>query len=389
LRRVRILIDYRPALRSRTGAGEYIHQLARALIRTNEPRGDEIAIFTSSWGDRPRARDLADLPGVRLIDRRVPVRVLNLLWHRAGWPPVESLTDQRFDVVHSPHPLLIPSRAAAQVVTIHDLDFLAHPERTRAEIHRDYARLAPTHARRAQRVIVPSRYTAGEVQRRLQVPSGRIAVCYPGAPDWLGPLDRPKQVSPEQYILFVGTLGLRKNIGTLLEAYATLTARLPAAPRLRLAGHAPPEAEPWLLAIADRPLAGHVEHVGYVPDDERRKLFEGARMLVLPSYEEGFGMPVLEAMALGMPVVVSTRGALPEVVGDAGIVVEPDDVTGLAAAMERLVADRPYAAALGERAVRRARTFSWESTAATVRAAYGEAIAEREREGAGGKGPCA
>src|SRR5688572_19788566 len=128
---MRIVVDYRPALRERTGIGEYIHQLVSAYTRANR---DAVALFTSSWKDRP-APDLSRELGAEVIDRRIPVRVLNYLWHRAEWPPIETVAG-RCDVVHAPHPLLIPSRHAAQVVTIHDLFFLAEPERTRAEIRR-------------------------------------------------------------------------------------------------------------------------------------------------------------------------------------------------------------------------------------------------------------
>ncbi|HEV2983616.1 MAG TPA: glycosyltransferase, partial [Vicinamibacterales bacterium] len=161
---MRVLIDYRPALRERSGVGEYTHQLAKALLASGTL---DLTLFSSSWKDRIAPG--AELPGAILLDRRIPVRLLNLLWHRAGWPPVEALSAGRFDVVHSSHPLLMPSRDAAQVITIHDLNFLSHPERTRAEVRRDYPPLAREHARRADAIIVPSAFTAGEVERRLGI----------------------------------------------------------------------------------------------------------------------------------------------------------------------------------------------------------------------------
>ena len=147
---MRILLDYRPALVRRTGVGEYVHELARALAASPVP-GEDIALFSASWKDR-LAPDV--VPGLRTIDRRVPVRALNYGWHRLGWPPVERLTGEAFEVVQSLHPLAIPAKRAARLITIHDLDFLDHPERTRAEIRRDYASLAPSHARAADGVVV-------------------------------------------------------------------------------------------------------------------------------------------------------------------------------------------------------------------------------------------
>src|SRR5262245_4548333 len=116
---MRILVDYRPALRARTGVGEYIRQLVHAYTAVFP---DEMTVFTSSWKDRPSPTTSAELRA-HVIDRRVPVGVLNYLWHRLEWPPVEAMAG-RADVVHAAHPLLIPSRRAAQVVTIHDLFFL-------------------------------------------------------------------------------------------------------------------------------------------------------------------------------------------------------------------------------------------------------------------------
>ena len=212
------------------------------------------------------------------------------------------------------------------MVTIHDLNFLTHPERTRAEIRRDYPALARAHAQRADRISCRRAFTAGEVERRLGVPADRIAICPPGAPDWT-----PRAAAPaDGYVLFFGTLEPRKNVGGLLDAYEQRAGHRPAGrterhrigttvPELILAGRATPDAA--ALARADRAArrcTGCVRHLGYVDPDDRRALYEGARLLVQPSFEEGFGMPVLEAMTLGVPVVAANRGALPEVLGDAG-----------------------------------------------------------------------
>jgi glycosyltransferase involved in cell wall biosynthesis len=367
---VRVLIDYRPALRERSDAGEYTHQLTKALVATGD---DDLTIFSSSWKDR-LALD-GDLAGVATVDRRIPVRVLNLLWHRMEWPPIEALSARRFDVVHSSHPLLMPSREAAQVITIHDLNFLAHPERTRAEIRRDYPRLAHRHAQRADAIIVPSAFTAGEVERTLGVHADRIAVCPHGAPDWA-----PRATPPsEGYVLFFSTLEPRKNVGGLLDAYERLLAGDRTPPELVLAGKATKEAAPWLDRIARPPLKEFVRHIGYVEPANRRALYDGARLLVMPSFEEGFGIPVLEAMSAGVPVVAADRGSLPEVLGGAGVLVNPDRAEEIAAGIARLLEDRAYAAECFGRGIARAREFRWARTVQRVRAAYEHAIARRRQ----------
>jgi glycosyltransferase involved in cell wall biosynthesis len=406
---VRVLIDYRPALRERSGVGEYTHELARALLAEFPPEGAvrplELTLFSSSWKDRFGAAP--DLTGAARVDRRVPVSVLNFAWHRLGWPPIEGVAGGRFDVAHSSHPLLMPARHAAQVVTIHDLDFLAHPERTRAEIRRDYPHLVGEHARRADAVIVSSSFTAGEVERLLGVARERIAVCPHGAPDW-----RPRQERPaDGYILFFGTLEPRKNVGGLLDAYERIirrpagddsVARLHAdrhpgdsgsvrrqpdrhrgvgqlVPELVIAGRATDAARPWLDRIARPPLAGRVRYIGYVDRSQRRAVYAGARMLVQPSFDEGFGITVLEAMSLGVPVVAARRGSLPEVAGDAVLFVEPDQPDDIARAIDRLLQDERVAAECAAKGLTRTQAFSWRATARRVYETYQQAIARRAR----------
>jgi glycosyltransferase involved in cell wall biosynthesis len=386
---VRVLIDYRPALRERSGSGEYTHQLAKALLNstagTRPPRAIDVTLFSSSWKDR--LTPASDLAGAAIVDRRVPVRLLNLAWHRLGWPPAETLAGAAFDVVHSPHPLLTPARNAAQVVTIHDLNFLSHPERTRAEIRRDYPSLVGAHARRADAILVPSAYTAGEVERLLGVPRGRMAICPPGAPDW-----KPRSTVPcDGYILFFSTLEPRKNVGALLDAYESLIATAggssgdlnrtrPHVPPLVLAGKATADARTWLDRIGRPPLLGAVRHVGYVDADNRRALYEGARLLVQPSLDEGFGMTVLEAMTVGVPVIAAGRGSLPEVIGGAGLLVDPEPA-GIAHAITRLLDEEGLATACAAQGIARARAFNWDQTADRVYDTYKTAVERRRARG--------
>jgi len=381
---VRVLIDYRPALRQRSGVGEYTHQLARALASsfapTNGARPLELTLFSSSWKDRFAPG--AELAGEAAIDRRVPVGLLNFAWHRLGWQPAEWLAGAAFDVAHSSHPLLMPARDAAQVITIHDLDFLSHPERTRAEVRRDYAALVGAHARRADAIIVSSAFTAGEVERRLGVDRDRIGVCPAGAPEWTPRANVPA----DGYVLFLGTLEPRKNLGGLLDAYERALAAERSNPSSKLpdlvvAGRATGAAAPWLDRIGRAPLAERVRYVGYVEPDARRELYAGARLLVQPSFEEGFGMTVLEAMSLGVPVVAARRGSLPEVLGDAGLLVDPESADEIAAAIRRIATDVRFAAECAGKGRARAAAFTWTATADRVYRTYQQAMARRARRG--------
>jgi glycosyltransferase involved in cell wall biosynthesis len=375
------MLDYRPALKQRTGVGEYVHELARALV-ASAPAGESLSLFSSSWTDR---LDRTAVPGAETIDRRVPVRALNFAWHRLAWPPVEQLAGRAVDVVQAAHPLLIPASHAAQVVTVHDLDFLDHPDRTRAEIRRDYAALARSHAQRADQVIAVSRHTAADVERRLGVHSSRIAVCRPGRPDW-----RPRETEPASgCVLFLGTLEPRKNLDVLLDAYERVLAAQPASPAdprrippLVLAGRQTPAADAIVSRVRRAPLAGHVELPGYIDGDRRRELYERALVFVLPSQMEGFGMTALEAMTVGVPVIAANRGALPEVVGEAGKLFEPADSGALARHLADLLADGSQRARMRDAGWARARSFSWSDTAGAVREAWTRSVARRqERRG--------
>ena len=369
---MRILIDYRPALRHRTGVGLWVARLVEALAKRQGADALEITVFSSSWKDRLGTT----LPaGVTGVDRRVPVGMLNWLWHHGEWPAVEFLAPGTFDVVHSPSPLLIPTRRAARLITIHDVDFLRHPERGTREIRRDYPVLARAHAHRADGVVVPSAHTGDEVARRLEVPRDRIVICPNGAPDW------PARARPPAtgHLLFVGTIAPRKNVDRLLTAYAQVCERRPDTPPLVLAGQSTPESSQTLARLTCPPLAGHVRHEGYVDEPRLRKLYEEAVLLVLPSLDEGFGIPALEAMTVGVPVIAAARGALPEVVGDAGLLVDPLDVSALAAALERVVRDDQLRDRLSVAGAARARRFSWRASADALTGAYAQAI-ERRRE---------
>jgi glycosyltransferase involved in cell wall biosynthesis len=214
--------------------------------------------------------------------------------------------------------------------------------------------------------------------------------------------------------LFFSTLEPRKNVGGLLDAYEQLIARdglkavpyergsavpyergsivgdqprstvgdgLQAVPQripeLILAGRASADAQPWLDRISRPPLRGAVRHIGYVEAHDRRALFEGARLLVQPSFDEGFGMTVLEAMSLGVPVVAANRGSLPEVAGGAGLLVDPDQPADIARAIARLLEDDGLAAACAEKGIARARAFRWDETARRVYDTYLTAIERR------------
>ena len=364
---MRILLDYRAALRHRTGVGEYVHGLASALAAVL-PTGDSLSLFSSSWKDRLSAEAV---PGTTIRDSRVPVQVLNFAWHRLEWPPVELFAGS-VDVAHSMHPVMMPSRAA-RVVTIHDLYFLERPEHSSAEIRRDYPRLARVHANRADAVVVNSEYTKAQVIERLGVPSHRITVCTPGAPEWRR---RPEPERPGP-LLFIGTITPRKNVPALLRAYTQLARTLGGTPELVLAGRMTRDGlEGTGVDVAS--VIDRIRMPGYVDESRKVDLYREASMLILPSFDEGFGIPALEAMAMGVPVIAANRGALPEVVGDAGLLVDPEDPASIAAAMHRVLTDAALRRRMADAGAARAARYTWKRSAERLYEMY-RALSRRGR----------
>lgn len=371
--RVRVLVDYRPALRARTGIGEYAHQLAAALVR--HAAAPDVTVFAASWRDRVAPESRAALAGARIVERALPVGALRWSWHHLGAPPVEWLAGPH-DVVHSPTPLLVPARRAAQVVTLFDLHFLTAPDQATDVAQRDFARRVREHVRRADHVVAGSTHAAALATDTLGVARERLTVTPLGAPAWAVDVARQRGDQPGRILLFVGTLEPRKNLGLLLDAYERLRARRPDAPPLVVAGGPGPGSDAWIARAAAPPLAGHVRMLGYVSDDTRRALFADARALLLPSVDEGFGLPVLEAMACGVAAVVSPVGPMPELVGDAGLVAPLGDVEAWATALEACL-DDTRVRTLGARGITRAARHTWAATATTTLGAYRAAIAAR------------
>jgi glycosyltransferase involved in cell wall biosynthesis len=388
---MRLLIDYRPALKQPTGVGAWIHELVRALLAlraAGEPgtEGLEITLFSTSLRDRLAGSAVGELAGVTPADCRLPVRGLNLAWYRLAWPPVEWMARGPFDIVHASTPVLLPARSGLRVSTIHDLDFLHQPDRTWGEMRRDFPRLAGDHSRRADLVVTVSNHTARGISRELGVSDAKIAICRHGVPHWITSLAAQRPLQSGGYVLFVGTLEPRKNVGGLLDAYERLLSRWPEVPRLVLAGRQTPAARAWIERAKGPAFKGQVDVRGYISDRDRASTYLGAAVVVLPSFEEGFGLPALEAMALGIPVVVSNRGALPEVVGDAGLQVDPEDADGIADALYRVLTEAGLHRACREAGVARADQFNWADSARLLLQHYLTALArQRQAEGQGAR----
>jgi glycosyltransferase involved in cell wall biosynthesis len=360
--RMNIGLDLRPSLARPTGVGSYVVALAQRLPALAPQDG--FFLFSASLRNRYPQREWP--ANARLVDRRLPVRLLNYAWHRAQWPPLDRLVGAPLDLTHSPHPLLLPAKRAKRIVTLHDLFFLKHPDMTEAEIRRDYAPLVREHVRKADGVICVSEHTASEAQLLLGVPASKIAVI----PNGIDPVYRmpvsaqdaeavlARHRLPRGAFLYVGSEERRKNLVNLAMAYMGLAGRRPRTPPLVLVGPGPE----WSQGGA---LSGpQIRAVGYLETPEIRALMSASAALVLPSLEEGFGLPVVEAMAAGLPVVCSRGSALEEVAGEAATLVNPLDTRSIASGLEKILDDKPRAERQRAMGLERSRRFDWDIAAA-------------------------
>lgn len=356
------------------GIGTYVRHLVPSLARCDPEL--TIVLFHARF-ERRAAPSEPWLAGFRVVELGRPVRTLYPSWALLGRPALPTPL-REMDLVHATNHAAIPPKGPGQrlVVSVHDLAFLRYP-RLFPRAWRGQYRLALRAAvRRADAVLTPSRATAEDLVARTRVDPARVRVTPLAAslPESDVEVDRVlhRLRVPTPYVLSVGTLEPRKNLVRLVRAYRRIAAGgLPHA--LVLAGPMGWQPEPLLRELA---LSGPGEIVltGPLPEADLDALYRGASAFCYPSLYEGFGLPVLEAMARSVPTVVSRTSSMPEVAGDAALLVDPRSVAELAAALERVLTDTDLAERLAAAGRARAQRFSWQETARRTLEAYREVL---------------
>ena len=281
------------------------------------------------------------------------------------------------DLLHSPDFIPPAFGYRRSVITVHDLTFLHYPEFLTAESQRYYNGQIAWAVRRADHILADSHATKGDLVALLAVPDEKVTVVHLAADPAYRPLpaEEVRNVLARYglapgYLLFVGTLEPRKNLPGLLQAYRLLVDSTENIGPLVLAGGRGWLYEQVFQRVEDLELVGRVRFLDRVPDADLPGLYNGAGALAIPSFYEGFGLPALEAMACGTPVVAANRASLPEVVGEAGLLVDPEDASAIAEALERALADKPLRARARELGFAQAAGFSWTRTAEETLAVY-------------------
>ena len=360
-----------------TGIGQYALRLARGL-RAHPAIWDTRFYSAYRWIKDPEQVLAANQPIARMR-RWIPFKPLALNVYGAlrsnafSWQ-TRALKDY---ILHSPNYILLPFQGPA-LATIHDLSYLHYPQHHPRERIQFMERNMPRTLEQAAALLCDSEFIRQEIITILNVPAQKVttvplgvdAVFHPRSPEQLHAVLARYRLQKLQYLLAVSTLEPRKNLPRLLIAYSKLPAALRTQHPLVLVG-----AKGWLnteLEHCMQPLerSGQLHHLGYVAQDDLPFLYAGAHAFAYPSLYEGFGLPLLEAMASGVPSLSSNRASLPEVAGDTALLVEPEDVDALSSGLERLLTDEMWRVSAKRCALERAQRFTWEACIEQTIAVY-------------------
>ena len=371
----RIAIDYTAAHEQGGGIGRYVRELTRAIAR-HDPL-TEFRFFVA--GATPASLPQLNLRNVSWRATRVSPAWLARTWHRARLPlPVEAFTGA-VDLFHATDFVLPPTLPGTRtLLTVHDLSFERVPSSAEPSLLRYLRSAVPKSVRRADHILADSQASKDDLAQLYDTPEEKITVLYCGIDEQFAPpadsavIDRVLEdygLRGAGYLLSVGTLQPRKNYPRVIRAVK----------HLRECGidlhYVIAGGKGWLVdeidaSIAENRMQDRVHLLGFVEDEQLPALYGGAKALVAPSLYEGFGLPLLEAMACGAPVITSNLSSLPEVAGDAGIQVDPTDVSAIAEAIAQVANDADLRADMIQRGFKRATQFSWERSARQLKAVY-------------------
>ncbi len=382
-KRKRIGIDVTAAVTQGGGIGRYTRELVKALVQS-ECSGDYDYVFFTARPDR-------DLPvsdplprGDNITYRQAPVSQawLYRLWHRLRIPVPIQVTTGKLDLFHSPD-FVLPAVLGPipKLLTVHDLSFIRYPEAFTPALVRYLNQAVPRSIERASCILADSKATKKDLIDYWQVPAEKVSVLYSGVSNSFKPItDKRKlketrikySLGDEPYILGVGTLQPRKNYSLLVRAFKKIAQQYPH--NLFIAGGKGWLYEEMMTEVDQLGLNHRVRFLGFVADDDLPGLYSQAALFVFPSLYEGFGLPLLEAMACGVPVITSNASSLPEVVGDAAVTLPPENMEAWSETILALMADSSRRTALVVAGFLQARRFTWNRAAKQLMSVYEELL---------------
>ncbi len=357
------------------GAGNYIFHLIQTLLRVDTE--NEYVVFTKSI-HTPIFRTFRR---AQLVPLSFSSRLFRVAWEQTVLPVL--VRQHRLDLLHSPHYTMPVWRTCRSVVTFHDMTFYLYPEMHLLSKRLFFGAMISLSARRADALIAISVSTRADTIRLLKTKPEKIfTVPYGIDPSFHSMVDpsalneiRARYHLPQKFILYVGNLEPRKNLPTLLRAFARVIEK-DGAWNLVMAGSRGWKDAKVFSTVKELGLADRVSFPGFIPQFDLPVVYSLASVFVYSSLYEGFGLPVLEAMACGVPVITSNISSMPEIVGGAGILVDPHNEVELAEAMQRVLTDRALHDKLARDGRERSKQFSWERTARETLAIY-KRVAQR------------
>jgi glycosyltransferase involved in cell wall biosynthesis len=377
---MKIAIDASWALYERAGVGRYTHNLVKALLKVDQR--NEYVLFFNYWRNREeREKIIQDIVGIRrdkikIIRFYFPVKLKEWLMSTPfAWP---RFIKEKIDIFHAPYFTGMPKYFFPnKIVTIHDLAFMHFPEHHGKKLSNFYLKKTKEAVKLSKKVVAVSLATKRDLISLLDVSAVKIAVVPEGKNLNLKNIDKKlagqvlKQYLPtDKYILFVGTLEPRKNLVNLLKAYALLPHDLQKQYRLVLVGQKGWQTRAFQETLEVLNLRQKIVMPGFIPDEHLPYFYAGASVFVYPSFYEGFGLPVLEAMACGAPVITSKTSSMPEVAGRAGLLIDPESEESIAEAMKKVLTNQKLTETMKKAGLAQAKKFSWERAAAETQKVY-------------------
>ncbi|MDX1520733.1 MAG: glycosyltransferase family 1 protein [Anaerolineae bacterium] len=372
---MKIAIDYTAALKQSGGIGRYTRGLITTLAQFD--RANQYTLLATPDAPSDALKLFDGRPNFTHKRYPLPERWMTIGWHRLYLPvPVEWFAGE-IQLFHSPNFILPPVRRAKTLLTVHDLSFIRHPQGAVDKLRTWLEQVVPHSLARADHILADSHSTKADLIDLYAVPAPQITVIGAGVEARFQPITDPAQrqathhrynLPDEKFVLGLGTLEPRKNFTGLVDAFNRSPIR--DSHHLVIAGGKGWLYDDILKAAESSPVQDRIHLIGFVADDDLPTLYSLADIFAFPSHYEGFGIPVIEAMACGTPVVCADNSSLPEVAGSAALQVSASDSTGLAEALHQLATDPALRAQAVEQGFTQAKKFTWQAAAKKLLAVY-------------------
>jgi len=371
---MKIGIDISNTIGEKTGIGYYTTDLVNSLAHIDpDNRYILYPFFYFIHNSHYKAAVKPPQKNFRIKFEYIPKKIVDRMWFS---PIPKKWLLGEVDILHSTTYSAPKDHYGKLIVTIYDLSFITYPN-YHTDLNRNHCMKSTNDAIKfADTIITISEYGKSEMLRYFDIDEERIQVTPLAANDCFRPIEKKereliKNGIPEEYILFIGTLEPRKNLITLLKSYLSLAPDIREKHKLVLAGK-----KGWLHSEVKQLIhqnQKYIYYLGYVPEEKLPSLYSGSLFFVYPSYYEGFGLPILEAMACGTPVITSNRSSMPEIAGDAAVLFNPDNQQELYSTMMLLIQDEELRSEMSRKGIIQAAKYSWEKTARKTLKIYEDA----------------